>query len=147
MTATANKYARFFALLKQVKANGLIITKEEAVSVASFGRTDSLSSLSIEELKAAEHYLSQLTKSANKPAPPVGTKKDRMRKAIIAIFRSIGRTADDAKNWAEKYGVKGAKRAFNDYDEQELYVLIRNAEKVKADTIASVNKKLQKGGK
>ena len=42
---SANKYARFFALLKQAKSNGLNITKEEAVTVASGGRKFSQSSI------------------------------------------------------------------------------------------------------
>lgn len=147
MQVKTNKYARFFALLKQAKANGLHTTKEEVVTLASSTRTDSLSNLSPFELKIAEMHLTKLTQSANKPAAPADPKRDKMRKAIIAIFKSIGRSTADAIAWAEKYGVYGAKRKFNDYDERELWQLIKNAENVKADAIAAVNKKLRKGGK
>ena len=139
-----NKYARFFAILKQTNANGLHLTKEQAVSDYTTGRTTHLSSLTIEELNGLEQYLSTLittpqwvTASKFMHNDPT---RDGMRKAIISQFKSIGRTTKAAIAWAEKYGVGGKKKKFNDYDEQELYQLIRNAEKVKEDFITASNR-------
>ncbi|OSZ79308.1 hypothetical protein CAP35_13935 [Chitinophagaceae bacterium IBVUCB1] len=145
-----NKYARFFALLKQVNANGLPLTKEQAISDITKGRTKSLSDLNHWELQQLERDLSSMTVSnsgkLSVPAMSVEERKrDKMRKAIISQFLSIGRTAKDAARWAESYGVFGVKKKFNDYDEQELWQLIRNAENVKTDAIKAVAKKLKDG--
>ena len=140
------KYSRFYAILSQANAAGLAITKDEAVAEHTGGKTTSLSALSPGELAGLEQSLSSAT-SASKlgiPAgpPPGGKTCETMRKAIIAIFKSIGRDTAAAKAWAEKYGVFGNKKAFNDYDAQELWQLIRNAEKMKSDHIRSVNQRL-----
>jgi len=169
-----NKYARFFAILRQVNANGLELTKEQAVFDFTNKRTNSLSSLSPMEVRALERSLSEmlikevsrLFAEAASPARamspalmgtgaarlatqkrPVSINKpvhdpvrDKMRKAIISQFKAIGKTTNHAIAWAEKYGVGGEKRLFNDYSEQELYQLIRNAEKMKSDFINSLNK-------
>jgi hypothetical protein len=46
----------------------------------------------------------------------------------------------DAIAWAEKQGVKGVKKKFNDYTTGELYVLIGIAEKVLSDWEKGVRK-------
>jgi len=136
-----SKYARFFAILKQINANGEALTKEEAVNRYTGGSTGSLSSLSPVELAGLERSLAALVKNrSNGPQQPIDQVADRLRKGIISQFLSIGRTAADAKAWAEKYGVRGNKRKFNDYDHQELYMLFQNAKKVKLDYIKSFNR-------
>lgn len=136
-----NKYARFFAILKDANGKGLNMTYKELIEEHTNGRTNSLGDLSVYELQQLERNLMQF--NGNKPqAPAYDQKRDDMRKAVISQFLSIGRTVQDAKDWAEKYGVYGVKRRFNDYTEQELYQLIRNAEKMKQDHIKSVGKKL-----
>ncbi len=135
------KYSRFYAILKAANTAGLLLTKEEAVSEYTSGRTESLSALSSLELEGLERYIQSATAGHQLHIPPADT-CDKMRKGIISIFYSIGRSVADAKAWAEKYGTGGKKKAFNDYDEAELYQLLRNAEKMKADHISSVNKRL-----
>jgi hypothetical protein len=143
--ATKNKYAAFYSILKQVNTSGVAMSKSEAVKGFTNGRTDSLSSLSDWELQELQRNLSSLTVPKPKSAHHGGTRNE-MRRAIISQFKGIGKTTEDAIAWAEKYGVFGNKRAFNDYDEQELYQLIRNAEQMKADAIVSINKKLATNG-
>lgn len=135
-----NKYARFFALLKQVNLNGVPYSKEEAVSDFTNRRTESLSDLSSWELQQLERTLSAMTATKTGTVPEGDEKRDKMRKGIIAIFKSIGRTSQDAITWAETKGVYRKKKAFNDYTGRELWQLIRNAEKMKKDFIQSVNK-------
>jgi hypothetical protein len=141
-----NKYARFFALLGQANRNGCTLTKEEVIMDVTDKRTNSLSSLSHWELQEAERRLSAVTVQSQLGIPVPGSqeeKKDRMRKAIISQFLGIGKTVADAKAWAEKYGVFGQKKQFNDYTEQELYQLIKNAEKMKRDAIKAINRKIR----
>ena len=142
----ANKYARFFALLGQANRNGCTLTKEEVILDVTDKRTNSLSSLSHWELQEAERRLSAVTAQQQLHIPVPGSKdakRDQMRKAIISQFLGIGKTVGDAKRWAEKYGVFGQKKPFNDYNEQELYQLIRNAEKMKRDAIKAINRELR----
>lgn len=120
--------------------NGLTLTKEDAVRNFTKGRTESLGSLSFWELQELERELSSMTVKKELHIPG-GDKCDSKRKKIISQFRSIGRTAQDAKDWAEKYGVFGIKKPFNEYDLKELNQLARNAEQMKLDAIKSVNKK------
>lgn len=136
-----NKYARFFAILTDAKKRGLQMSHKEVVSDFTNGRTNSLNDLSAYELQTLERDLMRF--NGNKGQAPAGDqKRDQMRKAIISQFLSIGRSTQDAIDWAQKYGVFGRKRMFNDYTEQELYQLIKNAEKMKQDHIRSVSKKL-----
>jgi hypothetical protein len=139
------QYRRFFAILKAANQAGLTLTKEEAVGMYTRGRTESLSSLEPAELEGLEGYLSSMTAQQRlgvPSAPPGGSTCDKMRKGIIAVFKSIGKDVGDAKRWAEKYGVFGRKKAFNDYTEQELWQLLRNAEQMKRDHIKAVNRAL-----
>lgn len=138
-----SKYATFFAIMRQAKAAGMNLTHQEVVSDFTNGRTDSLRDLLPQELKQLQENLSKLIRTeSNKPGKtdPVA---DSMRKAVISQFLSIDRTQEDAIHWAETKGVYGKKKPFNDYSRKELYQLIRNAEKVKADHIKSVSKKLK----
>lgn len=134
-----NKYAAFFAAYNDSVKRGNPNTKEEQILLFTNGRTDSL--------KQLDHWeLQELTRSLRiVAAPPVNNDKaDRMRKAIIAIFKSMNRTTEAAKAWAEKQGVKGVKKGFNEYTTGELYVLIGIAEKVKTSWQAAIRKQVQK---
>ncbi len=137
------KYSRFFALITQANAGGASLTKEQLVKDFTNGKTESLSDLQEYEFQELERNLQKLVPA--KKAIPIAYVNDaanQTRRAIIAQFRSIGRTPANAIEWAEKYGVKGNKRKFNEYTGQELYVLLQNAKKVKGDFIKSINKKL-----
>lgn len=141
-----SKFAQFFAIYKEAQQAGLKSTYKEVVLDFTEGRTDSLSSLPEWELDALKLNLKKLAVSNLKHKPReyysmVDRTRDKMRKAIISQFKSIGATTKQAIAWAEKYGVFGNKRKFNEYDEQELWQLIRNAEQVKEDHIKAVVKK------
>lgn len=144
---SGNKYARVFALLKQVNTNGLSLTYQEAVSTLTGGRTSSLSELSAFEVQELERQLQAMTGKQHNTVvmseydAQLEEEKDKMRKAIISAFKSIGRDVAAAKSWAEKYGVNGVKRKFNDYTKSELFLLIRNANNVKADFIKASSAK------
>ena len=138
-----SRYAKFFAILKEANKAGMNKEYREVISEFTDGRTSRLSELSDIELMQLQENLSSLNHSGTKkPAQPESV-EDNMRKAIIAQFLSIGRTTQDAIAWAEKNGVFGVKRQFNDYTKRELYQLIRNAEKVKRDHIIAVSKRLK----
>jgi hypothetical protein len=136
-----NKYASFFAVYSNSVKKGNPFTKEEVISNFTNGRTSSLKQLDHWELQELTRNLNQLTPSINHSADK--TKTDKMRKAIIAIFYSMDRTVAEAKAWAEKQGVRGVKKSFNQYTTGELYVLISIAEKIKTDWQKSIRKKIQ----
>lgn len=145
----ANKYARFYALISQINNAGVDITKEDVVSDFTNGRSSSLKDLKHWEFQELER---QLIARANNNKKPSATNYENdhlnpIRRAIIAQFKSIGRTVEDAKNWAETYGVSGVKKMFNDYTGQELFKLLQNAKKIKSDYLKSANKKLTDNGK
>lgn len=130
----ANKYSSFYTALKRHPQ----LTKEQAVLDFTNGQTDSL--------KALDHWeLQELTRNLNN-INIKSDKADKMRKAVIAIFRRMGRTVDDAIAWAEKQGVKGQKKPFNDYTTGELYVLIGIAEKVLKDWEKGVRQRVANTG-
>lgn len=137
------KYSRLFAIISDINKAGGDVNYKELVSGFTNNRTDSLSSLEHRELQEFERSLMRLqgqqdlSDSDYKNDPLNGT-----RRAIIAQFKSIGRTAEAAIEWAEKYGVNGAKKQFNEYTGQELFILLQNAKQVKSDFIKSVNNKL-----
>jgi hypothetical protein len=143
-----SKYARFFAILKQINASGAARTKEDIVLEYTGGKTDSLSSLSVNELGNLENMMTAMVRThAGQRQPTViqgGSEADKMRKAIISQFKSIGKTTAHAIAWAEKYGTAGVKRKFNEYTTSELIKLIRAAEKMKLDHLNSLAKKLNK---
>lgn len=134
-----SKYAAFFAALKASQAAGNPCTKEEVVREFTDGFKESLRELSDIELNELVRRLTAL----NPQPSALDPKADKMRKAIIAIFRSMGRTVDNAKAWAEKQGAFKNKRPFNEYSAQELHVLIRLAEKVKSDHLAAQRKTIR----
>jgi hypothetical protein len=131
-----NKYASFFAVYNASVKRGNRNSKEETIQDFTNGRTTSLKDLSVWELQELTRQLQQFTQ------PKVVGKEDNMRKAIIAIFKSMGRTVVDAKAWAEKQGVKGLKKPFNSYTTGELFVLIQIAEKIKIDWQKSIRKQV-----
>ena len=122
----ARDYRRVFAIIKDINASGVELYYKEAVDVFTGGRTKSLGDLSDFELREFINSLQKMT--VQKPVT-VDTVHDKQRKAIISQFKAIGKTTDDAIAWAEKYGVFGEKKKFNDYNGQELHQLIKNAQK------------------
>jgi hypothetical protein len=130
-----NKYSPFFAAYNASVKKGNPSSKEETIKDFTNGRTTSLKDLSVWELQELTRSLQYLT-----PAP--NDKADKMRKGIIAIFKSMNRTLEDAKEWTEKQGVKGIKKPFNSYTTGELYVLIAIAEKIKTDWEKSIRKQV-----
>ena len=134
-----SKYSTFFAAYNASVKEGNPFTKEEQIQIFTGGRTTSLKELSSAEVK-------ELTKTINDALgivlKAVNDKADRMRKSIIAIFKKMERTTQQAIAWAEKQGVKGEKKKFNDYTTQELFILIRIAEKVHADWLSSIRKQV-----
>lgn len=142
----ASTYAGFFAAYNASVRAGSPLSKEEVVGNFTNHRTTSLKELSGAELEALVAGLNQLNrftpKVNHKPTAHTNPDGDKMRKAIIAIFYKMKRTAKDAIDWCEKQGVAGEKRKFNDYSNQELYTLIRVAEKVLSDWQMAIRKKL-----
>lgn len=132
-------YSRFFVLLNKANKQGASLNRTDVVKDFTKGEKDSITLLTDAE------YNLLCSKLENMVPKPVNTKLDKQRKAVIAQFRIIGKTAADAIAWTEKYGVNGNKRKFNDYNAQELYLLFRNAEKLKNDHIKSVSKRLKNG--
>lgn len=137
-----NKYARVFAIISQINKAGGAVTDKILVSDFTDGRATSLKDLTEGEFQEFERNLVKMAPNKLDASVYKYDPLDSARKAVIAQFKSIGRTAEDAIAWAEKYGVKNQKKKFNEYTGQELFVLIKNAEKVKQDFIRSVNKKL-----
>ncbi len=133
----ANKYASFYAAYNTTVKKGNTNSKEDTVKDFTDGRTVKLTDLTIQELQELVRRLNTL---AGKPKIVVKDKGDSMRKSIIAIFKSIGDTTEDAIAWAEKQGVRGVKKPFNNYTNGELYVLIQVAENVKKSRQTAIRK-------
>jgi len=133
-----NKYALFYAAFNTSTKKGNSNTKEEMVQQFTNGRTNSLKDLDEVEL---QELIKQLQFIAYGSAAKE-SKANKMRKAIIAIFYSMGKTVSEAKQWSEKQGAKGIKKSFNDYTTGELFVLISIAEKIKSDWQKSIRKQL-----
>ncbi len=134
-----NKYSSFFTALKRHPH----LSKEQAVQDFTKGRTSSLKALDYWELQELVRGLNNV----GVPQKPVqkeyagGEKANRMRRAIIAIFRNMDKQPADAILWAEKQGAKGQKKRFNDYTTGELHILIDVAEKVQRDWEAGIRKR------
>jgi len=137
-----NKYAPFFTAYNDSKKRGNPLTKEEIVYSFTNQRTNSLSNLSHAELAELTRRMRNITPANTNKTYPGGETANKMRKAIIAIFRRMDRLPADAIAWAERQGVKGVKKAFNDYTTGELYVLIAIAEKVQQDWTKAVCKRV-----
>ncbi len=133
-----NKYSPFYTAYATSVQQGNPYTKEEVVQNFTEGRTGSLKQLTAWELQELVRSL----RSIAKPATPENDKADKMRKAIIAIFKSMNKTTASAIQWAEKQGVKSIKKGFNQYSTGELYVLIQIAEKIKQDWQKSIRKQV-----
>lgn len=126
--AAKSKYSKVFALVNYIKQFDEDYSHEQAVLDYSCGAMSSLRELDDNDLKKLEAMLEGVVKG-NKQNKYEGDPKDRQRKAIIAIFKTHGKTVDDAKAWSFKQGVKGVHKSFNDYNGQELFSLTRMAEK------------------
>jgi hypothetical protein len=125
MPATkTNRYATVFRWVATHKANGA--EREYADWLADFskGKKKSLSDLSDSELKAFENYLSDPIETNN-------MEHDKLRKAIISQFLSIGRNAGYAISWAENHGTQKDKKRFNLYTKKELALMLAMAKKIK----------------
>jgi len=132
-----NKYSPFFAAYNASVKAGNPNTKEEVIQSFTEGRTKSLKDLDIRELQELIRSLQRIT-----PSNWENDKADRMRKAIMAIFHSMGKPVETAIAWAEKQGVKGVKKPFNEYTTGELFVLIAVAEKIKSDFNKGIRKQV-----
>ena len=129
MKTNKTRYSAVFAMIKQINQFDKEYTYKDAVMDFTNGKTSSLSSISDTQLP----YFAEMLRSkvgAGK-AQYASDPRDKQRKAIIAIFKRKGKTVQDAIAWAEKRGVKGEKRNFNDYNGQELYNLTIAAENIK----------------
>jgi hypothetical protein len=135
-----NRYASFYAAYNTSVAKGNPYSKAEVVKEFTGNKTESLQDLSDNELKELVQSLNELSGAKYAPTTEEEINKDKMRKAIISQFYQMHRTAAAAKAWAEKYGVKNAKRKFNDYTLTELYILLKNAEQVLADWRTAIRK-------
>ncbi len=136
-----NIYSPFYAAFTRATTMGCNLTKKELVEEFTEGRTTSLKELSHGELIELIKMVNRLCGNGEiKKRTHDEIKKNNMRRAIISQFKFIGKTTRDAIVWAEKYGCKGVKRKFNEYTEQELYVLIRNAEQMKEDFLKGLRK-------
>lgn len=137
-----NKYAGFYAAYNASVKKGNTLTKEEVLLDFTAGKTSSLKDLSAHEIEALIRSLNGL--SGFVPGTKhQDDKADKMRKGIIAIFKKMGRTAEDAKIWAEKQGVRGNKRLFNHYTTGELFVLIQVAQKIADDQHHALRKRMK----
>lgn len=136
-----NRYSRFFACYAASVRAGNPLSKDEIVYNFTQQRTRHLSDLSLKELDALCASLNQASGASYKPKDD---KADKMRKSIIAIFKSMGKDVSAAKSWAEKQGVNGDKKPFNQYSTQELFVLIKVAEKVRYDFQLAIRKSISR---
>ncbi len=129
-------YKQVYLLVREAQNAGYNSTKEDMVLDFTSQRTNSLRDLTDVEFIVFVKSLKKMSNSTN----VVNDKGDKMRKAIIAIFKSMGKTTQNAIDWAEKNGCKGQKKPFNQYTNGDLYILIQNAEKAKKDFIKKVSK-------
>jgi hypothetical protein len=135
-----NRYSAFYAAYNTSVAKGNPNSKVEVVNQFTNGKTSSLQDLSDWELQELVRRLNTLTGAKYAPKTDEEIKKDKLRKAIISQFHLMNRTPAQAKAWAEKYGVQGAKLPFNGYNASQLYLLLKNAEQVVADWRKSIRK-------
>lgn len=136
----SNKYAAFYALQRQTG-----LSKEALIESFTAGRTASLRALSDVELQDLCNGLRKtLGQKVSQSKPYANTKADQMRKALIALFHNMDypNAAQAAKAWAEKQGVRGVKRRFNEYSTSELYTLLKIGDKMVADFQSSIRKKI-----
>lgn len=131
MSPEVNK--RFYAFLNQTRQ---MDDKESIVLEISNGRVKSSKDLTDVEVKT---YLDKLQKPrTNKNWTPKGGKGcDTMRKKVIAIFKGMGGTVEDAKSFAEN--MKGMNKKFNDLNTKELKIVIAAAEQKKTKNIQNFN--------
>lgn len=145
-------YAEFYTLLAQTNAD-----KEALIADFTGGRTTSIRALSTREYNALCASLRKAINPTVQSAPAVtpspsgragegSDKADRMRKAIISCFYKMDydNPVLEAKQWAEKMGARGVKRRFNDYDTQELFILLSKAQQALTDYKTSIRKHLKK---
>lgn len=105
-------------------------SQEDLVLSFTNARTTHVSQMEENEGQELYQHLCQLNR-ASRPNNYAADPRDKQRKAIIAIFKRKGKTVSDAIEWAEKTGVSGIKKKFNDYNGQELYHLTTKAELLK----------------
>ncbi len=136
-----SKFSKIFALISSINKAGGKLDRKDFIRDFSMGKTDSLNVLSDPELKQMENALQAMAPKQVVTDPQA----DRCRKAIIAIYKSMGKTTAHAITWAENNGTGGVKKPFNDYTVAELMKLIRVAERIKASYIKKVNKAVRDG--
>lgn len=106
------------------------------------GRTSSAREMTdIEAVKVIRHINVEYRKATKADL------RDQLRKRLIGMAYGIGFDTEWCKQWCEKNGVgAGEKRVckkFNQYTVSELYALRAKMEKVVADHIAAVDKRMK----
>ncbi len=105
--------------------------KTEIVEAISNGRCNSSKDLTDKEVIP---YLDEKTsKKEQKWTPKGGDACNQKRRKIIAIFKSMGKTVQDAKSYCEN--LRGFGKPFNDYNSKELSQIISIIEKEKQKSI------------
>lgn len=140
MTITQSQNARLHQLLNKT---GLIKQKANLVAGFTAGRTEHSSEMNVDEAQGLIAYLN--AQSFNAKDGGVLTENrllDKKRKAIIAQFRSIGKSANDAIAWVESREWKGKRAKINDFSAQELHVILTAAKKMKSDFEKAIRKQL-----
>lgn len=130
MKSQKGKYAAVFALVSHIQQFDKEYTYKDAVRSFTNGKTESLSDIPDDQIKALVAMLGKLAGNNNSKKFQ-DDPKDKQRKAIIAIFKKKGKTVQDAITWAENRGVYGNKKKFNEYTGQELYYLTISAESLR----------------
>lgn len=96
---------------------GLSSQKSNIIAGITQGRTESSKEMTDMEARQMITYLKM-------ECGKMHADKDKKRKKLIALAYSIGENTQFVIAWAEKYGVNGVKRKFNQYTKQELHLLI-----------------------
>lgn len=120
--------SRFHKFLTDI---GQMEYKAEIVEAISNGRCSTSKELNDKEVIA---YLNEKNnKKEQKWTPKGGDACNQKRRKIIALFRSMGKTVQDAKSYCEN--LRGFGKTFNDYNSKELSQIISIIEREKQKSI------------
>jgi len=116
---------------KFLSDTGQMDFKTEIVEAISNGRCSSSKDLNDKEVIT---YLNEKNnKKEQKWSPKGGDACNQKRRKIIALFKSMGKTVQDAISYCEN--LRGFGKAFNDYNSKELSQIISIIEKEKQKSI------------
>jgi hypothetical protein len=105
--------------------------KAEIVEAISNGRCSSSKDLTDKEVIT---YLNEKNnKKEQEWSPKGGDACNQKRRKIIALFKSMGKTVQDAKSYCEN--LRGFSKSFNDYNSKELSQIISIVEREKQKSI------------